>query len=314
MVALVFHGGHYKTGTTSVQSVLRAQEEALRAAGVLYPANPEGSQFGRLQHAQLLTWCADGKFDKVAENLAQIVKDAEAAGCSKVLLSSELATSFYMYPDKFKEWTGLVERHFDDVRYVFAARNVLRYTVSMYRELIKSGRAGFHYDIVRPILVDRLVEQQKSIAFFRGWDAARVTVLDFAALSADRLVYQMIKTLTGYEIPEESEARLNTSEKKAQNMAALLLNDIYALAGAHLGLYPMSADIRALVGSAVKKGKLKRAFHEEFAARLEEAYIEVTERFARRALDETRDTVEQSRAALPADVVDYLFKGLPAAS
>ena len=68
MVSLVFHGGHYKTGTTSVQSVLRAQEEALRTAGVLYPANPEGSQFGRLQHAQLLTWCADGKFDKVAAN------------------------------------------------------------------------------------------------------------------------------------------------------------------------------------------------------------------------------------------------------
>src|SRR6185295_18459325 len=115
-------------------------------------------------------------------------------------------------------------------------------------ELIKSGRAGFHYDIVRPILVDRLVEQQNSIAFFRAWDASRVTVLDFAALAADRLVYHMVKTLSDYEIPEELEAHLNTSAKKAQNMAALLLNDIYALAGAHLGMYPMSADIRALVG------------------------------------------------------------------
>ena len=241
------------------------------------------------------------------------MKDAEAAGCSKVLLSSELATSFYMYPDKFHEWAGLVDRHFDDVRYVFVARNLLRYTVSMYRELIKSGRAGFHYDIVRPILVDRLVEQQKSIAFFRAWDASRVTVLDFAALSADRLVYTMIKTLTGYEIPEELEAHLNTSAKKAQNMAGLLLNDIYALAGAHLGMYPMSADIRALVGSAVKKGKLKRAFHEEFAVRLEEAYTEVTERFARRAFDESRDAVERSRAGLPTEIVDYLFKDLPPA-
>jgi hypothetical protein len=39
----------------------------------------------------------------------------------------------------------------------------------------------------------------------------------------------------------------------------------------------------------------------------------VTERFARRALDETRDAVEQSRAGLPAEIVDYLFKDLPAA-
>ena len=63
MVSLVFHGGHYKTGTTSVQSALREKEAALLAGGILYPANPEGSQFGKLQHAELLTNCAEGKFD-----------------------------------------------------------------------------------------------------------------------------------------------------------------------------------------------------------------------------------------------------------
>ena len=53
MVSLVFHGGHYKTGTTSVQSALRDNEAALKTAGTLYPANPGGSQFGKLQHADL---------------------------------------------------------------------------------------------------------------------------------------------------------------------------------------------------------------------------------------------------------------------
>jgi len=305
MVSLVFHGGHYKTGTTSVQAALREQEAALRAGGILYPANPEGSQFGKLQHADLLTNVAEGKFDQAARYLEQIAEEARAAGCQRVLLSSELSTSFYTYPTQFEQWIKLVHQNFDDIRYVFAVRNIERYAISMFRELIKSGRASFHYDIVRPILIDRLLEQQRSIAFFRTWDAARVTLLDFQALSADRLVHNTVKSLVGFEIEEE--VHLNSSAKKAQNIASLLLNDVYALVGAHLGMYPMSTGVRQLVGSAVKRGKLKRAFNEEFAERLEEAFLQVTEKHVKRAAEESRETIEQSKLGLPEDAVAYLF-------
>ena len=104
MVSLVFHGGHYKTGTTSVQTALRGNEAALKAAGILYPANPEDSQFGELQHADLLTKISEGKFDQAARYLQQIAEEARGAGCERVLLSSELATSFYMYPAMFEQW------------------------------------------------------------------------------------------------------------------------------------------------------------------------------------------------------------------
>jgi hypothetical protein len=305
MVSLVFHGGHYKTGTTSVQSALRENEAALRAAGILYPANPEGSQFGKLQHADLLTNVAEGRFDQVARYLQQIAEEARGAGCDRVLLSSELSTSFYQYPAQFEQWIKLVRDSFDDIRYVFVVRNVVRYAISMYRELIKSGLASFHYDAVRPSLIDRLIEQQRSIAFFRQWDASRVTLLDFQALSADRLVHSTVKSLVGFEIAEE--VHLNSSAKKAQNMAALLLNDVYALAGAHLGMHPMSTGLRALVNGAVKRGKLKRAFNEEFAERLEEAFLEVTEKHVKRAAEESREAIEQSKAGLPEDAVAYLF-------
>jgi hypothetical protein len=313
MVSLVFHGGHYKTGTTSVQSALRAKEAALRSAGILYPANPENSPFGKLQHADLLTKVAEGKFDEAARYLEQIAEEARQAGCERVLLSSELSTSFYLYPAQFGRWVELVARTFDDVRYVFVVRNIVRYTISMYRELIKSGSASFHYDIVRPILADRLVEQQKSIAFYRNWDAARVTLLDFQALSADRLVHDTVQSLVGFEIEEE--VHLNSSAKKAQNMASLLLNDVYALAGAHLGMHPMSTGVRSIVNGSVKRGKLKRAFNEEFAERLEEAFLDVTEKFVQRAADENREVIEQSKLGLPEDAVAYLFsEAKPAAA
>jgi hypothetical protein len=313
MVSLVFHGGHYKTGTTSIQSALRANEAALRGAGIHYPANPDDSQFGRLQHADLLTKVSEGRFDDVARYLEQIAEEARAAGCARVLLSSELSTSFYMYPAQFRKWIRLARRNFDDIRYVFVVRNIVGYAISMYRELIKSGRASFHYDIVRPILADCLVEQQRSIAFFRKWDAARVTLLDFQALSADRLVHHAVKSLVGFEVEEE--VHLNSSAKKAQNMASLLLNDVYALVGAHLGMYPMSTGVRSIVGAAVKRGKLKRAFDEEFAERLEEAFLQVTEKHVLRAHDESREAIERSKRGLPEDAVAYLFgEAKPAAA
>ncbi|HKP22500.1 MAG TPA: sulfotransferase [Dongiaceae bacterium] len=313
MVSLVFHGGHYKTGTTSVQSALRASEAGLKAAGILYPANPDGSHFGKLQHADLLTKVSEGKFDQAARYLEQIAEEARAAGCERVLLSSELSTSLHLYPAQFEQWIKLARKSFEDIRYVFVVRDIVRYAISMYRELIKSGSASFHYDIVRPILVDRLVEQQRSIAFFRHWDASRVTLLDFQALSADRLVHNTVKSLIGFEVEEE--VHLNSSAKRAQNMASLLLNDVYALVGAHLGLYPMSTSVRQLVGSAVKRGKLKRAFNEEFAERLEDAFIEVTEKHVKRAAEESREAIEQSKIGLPEDAVAYLFsEAKPAAA
>ena len=315
MVSLVFHGGHPKTGTTSVQSALRANEAALRAAGILYPANPDGSQFGRFQHADVLVNCAEGKFDQVARYLEHIVEEARAAGCDRVLLSTEVSVSSYRYPAQFQQWIRLAQQTFDDIRYVFVVRNVLGYAVSMYRELIKSGRASFHYDIVRPILADLLVEQQKSIAFLRQWDASRVTLLNFKALSADRLVHNAVKSLVGFEIQEEGEVHLNSSAKKAQNMASLLLNDVYALVGEHLGMYPMSTGVRSIVRAAVKRGKLKHAFNEEFAERLEEAFLQVTEKHVRRVHDESREAIERSKQGLPDDAVAYLFnEAAPAAA
>jgi hypothetical protein len=52
-----------------VQSALRANEAALRSAGILFPANLEGSSFGKLQHADLLTKVSEGKFDQAARYL-----------------------------------------------------------------------------------------------------------------------------------------------------------------------------------------------------------------------------------------------------
>ena len=72
-----------------------------------------------------------------------------------------------------------------------------------YRELIgKSGRASFHYEIVRRCW-STAWSSSRVDRVFRQWDAARVTLLDFQALSADRLVHNTVKSLVGFEVAEE---------------------------------------------------------------------------------------------------------------
>ncbi len=312
MVSLVFHGGHYKTGTTSLQHALRASEARLVAAGILYPRGPADGQFSDVQHADLLSDCFSGRHDRVERYLAETVETAKAQGCGTVLLSSELATSFHEFPEQFARWLETTRRLFDDVRYVFVVRDIVGYAASMYRELVKSGRASFHFEAVKGELAKQLCLQQRSIAFFRRWNSERVTLLSFRTLAAERLVHDLALALVGFEIDPEIEVFLNSSEKKAQNIAALLLNDVYALIGAHLQQDALATNVRKIVHGGVKRGKLRKAFADEFAARIERAFLEVTEAHVRRVFEMERAAVADSLEEIPADVREWLLADAPA--
>jgi hypothetical protein len=306
MVSLVFHGGHYKTGTTSLQHTLRHCEEALARAGILYPRGPADGQFSDVQHAEIVTHSFAGRHDRVQEYLAGVAQAAAAQGCGTVLLSSELATSFHRFPGAFQRWSDILQDLFEDVRYVFVVRDAVSYATSMYRELVKSGRASFHFDAVKDQLAGELCMQQRSIAFFRKWDRRRVELLSFRLLSADNLVRDLVRALVGFEIDPAIVAYLNSSEKKAQNIPALLLNDVYALVGAHLQQDALSINVRSLVRAGVKRGKLRRAFDDEFATLIEQAFLQVTESHVRRIFEGDQAAFRRSLSRLPVKVRQWL--------
>jgi hypothetical protein len=306
MVSLVFHGGHYKTGTTSLQHTLRHCEASLAAAGILYPRGAADGQFSDVQHADLLSDCYSGHHERVEQYLTGVVEAARAQGCKTVLLSSELATSFHQFPDAFERWSETIRRLFDGARYVFVVRDAVGYATSMYRELVKSGRASFHFDAVKDELARQLCLQQRSIAFFRKQDSERVTLLSFRALAADSLVRDLARALVGFELDPAIVAFLNSSEKKAQNIAALLLNDVYALLGAQLQQDALANDVRKLVKAGVSRGKLRRAFDDELAARIEQAFLDVTAAHVRRVFESERTAFARSLEDMPVDVREWL--------
>ena len=91
-------------------------------------------------------------------------------------------------------------------------------------------------------------------------------------------------------------------------MAALLLNDVYALAGR-----APRPDARSPIGvrshrrPAVKRGKLRRAFDEEFAARLEEAFLEVTDVPKRAARSRASSSAfQRSLSRVPNEIREWL--------
>lgn len=306
MVSLVFHGGHYKTGTTSLQHTLRHCESALAAAGILYPRGPADGQFSDVQHADLIADSFAGRHERAEAYLAGVIQAAADRNCNTVLLSSELATSFHQFPDGFARWSETVQRLFDDVRYVFVVRDAVGYATSMYRELVKSGRASFHYDAAKDELLKQLCLQQRSIAFFRKWDRRRVRHLSYRTLAAESLVRDLVRALVKFEVDPAIVAYLNSSEKKAQNIPALLLNDVYALLGAQLGQDALANNVRSMVKAGVKRGRLRRAFDDDFAARIEQAFLDVTASHVRRLFDSEQDAVRRSLARMPTSIREWL--------
>ena len=221
-------------------------------------------------------------------------------------MSSELATSFHQFPEGFARWAETTQRLYDDVRYVFVVRDAVGYATSMYRELVKSGRASFHYDAVKDELLKQLCLQQRSIAFFRKWDRKRVKHLSYRTLAAESLVLDLVMALVKFKIDPAVVAFLNSSEKKAQNIPALLLNDVYALLGAQTGQDALANEVRAMVKAGVKRGKLRRAFDDEFAARIEQAYLDVTTAHVRRVFESEQPAFQRSLSRVPKKIREWL--------
>jgi len=141
------------------------------------------------------------------------------------------------------------------------------------------------------------VEGRHYLYDFREWQSPA---------EIESLVRDLVRALVKFEIDPAIVAYLNSSQKKAQNIAALLLNDVYALMGAHLQQDALATGVRKLVQANVKRGKLKRAFEEEFSARIEQAFLEVTEAHVLRVLESERPAFERSIRRLPKNVREWL--------
>lgn len=146
---IIFHCGLPKTGTTSIQSYMHKLPESSDNSILYYPKGFKNGSIHHLKIAESLG--CHPSFSQNSSLLAQHRKTIEAVAsstedgkCVTLVFSCEV---FSMNPcaDRFgnllaKGLNELFGSHAPDVTYLFYIRDPISWSVSMYNQLIRSGR------------------------------------------------------------------------------------------------------------------------------------------------------------------------------
>ena len=150
---LYLHIGTEKTGTTSIQSTLRHNEEILKSHGVLFPNAPllggnySGFVYSFLDQDEMLTLLKQagiGEAEGIFKNNPHFILDAlsqqiRASNCHTVVISSELLHSRITTEDevmRIREWA---EKEFDEITVVCYLRRQVEMMISAFSTRLKEG-------------------------------------------------------------------------------------------------------------------------------------------------------------------------------
>lgn len=146
------HLGIEKTGTTTLQSFLASNREALERRGVAYPLTP-----GWSNHLKLNAYAMDDdKFDdtrakydlKSPGDIEQFrqhfrrelaMELSRLDRCTKFVFSNEHSSSRLTTPEEAQRLLDLFEPHFEDIRVILYLREQGRNMVSSYSTNIRNG-------------------------------------------------------------------------------------------------------------------------------------------------------------------------------
>jgi hypothetical protein len=157
-VKLVFHLGHYKTGTSAIQSSLKFNRDCLLEQGVLYPA--ASGDGNASQHSALVADVMAGRGPQVQATLRLAVEEACDQMCEKIVFSSE---GFSSVDRNNAEALHSIASAFGDVEFVIYLRNIYDFALSQAMQLLKNPRRNLNYGILsrrlaRMLNYDRILE------------------------------------------------------------------------------------------------------------------------------------------------------------
>lgn len=147
-VDLILHLGMGKTGTSSVQFMLRDNRERLRERGVLVPTTPGGGRhqlFGLFlkpddEMVASTEWPRQQQPDPAsfrAEFRNRLLREIEKSGLDRVLLTDEIL--FGSSPGTQRRLAGFTDRIARSSRVVVYLRRQDDHLVSRYQQVIKTG-------------------------------------------------------------------------------------------------------------------------------------------------------------------------------
>lgn len=128
------HIGTGKTDTTSIQSFLSANRDALRSRGVYYPRN-RGWRFG---HHELIQDQDNVRLplEKQKKAWLRLIKEAARSGCEKVVVSSERLATLAQVED-IRQIRGILAGH--RITVIYYIRRHDEFMPSSYNQMLRAG-------------------------------------------------------------------------------------------------------------------------------------------------------------------------------
>ena len=155
---IIFHLGHYKTGTSAIQSRLKFNRDRLLECGVLYPGFSGNTNVS--QHSSLVGDVIAGRSPQVYRALYSAVEEATSQMCEKIVFSSE---GFCSVDRKGAEDLHSFASAFGDVQFVIYLRNIYDFALSQVLQLLKNPGRNFNYGVLyrrlaRMLNYDRILD------------------------------------------------------------------------------------------------------------------------------------------------------------
>ncbi|MDQ2095273.1 hypothetical protein [Rhodalgimonas zhirmunskyi] len=213
---IIFHIGTYKTGTTTLQHALAANQENLLTHGVLYPQS--GRYFmGRAETRHKALSHAKINRPKFSTALANLHGEIQASPAERVILSSESWSS----ENRHDRLTAVVEslrnRGYQS-RAVLYLRNLPRFARSHYREWVQNWGVGLpikDYITSRASEWDYLALAKRMNALFNG----RVDFVDFEEVNDTVAHFSKLYDLPALPRIAQKNPSLNAIEAEVTRLA-----------------------------------------------------------------------------------------------
>jgi len=233
---VTIHIGSTKTGSSALQTLLFKNREALAAAGVLYPdvgiaSSAHHVLLGAIHPSAWEMHRASydiPAIDYFRRGMAEVVRQARAQNCRRVVLSSEYLWG--VFPDRvYAEMReGLAGQHIDILACV---RDGAEWAEASYLQALKSGetRDFFKwYDAECEVPVRGFDQQKVLSAWETGTGARRMKVVSYDFEDAGRFMERVFLEATGIELPglphQAAGGTINPSPNEAGMKLLLELN------------------------------------------------------------------------------------------
>ena len=225
-VDIVLHIGSGKTGTSTIQRVLRRNPDALRAAGLLYPRTPGVVRHTKLglfvrpddelaRHTDWLT----GDYGAIAEFRKdfrrQVEREIGRSGAARVVFSDEgLFSAGDRTIRRMRRFTGRIGRQ---VRLVVYLRRQDDHLISRYQQVVKMGE-------ITPLTTWMLQDWEGTYDYhlrLRSWQELRPAAFVVRRFERERMVDGSLVTdfldAAGIELDE---AQLTHTEPRNESLGA----------------------------------------------------------------------------------------------